>query len=140
MPPLDAAPEKPLRVLIVDGDDVFAGSLATILSADPRLEVVDRAANGAQGLMLAVDEQPDVVVLDVNMPILDGFTVGRLIRMQMPDVRIVIVSGAPECEHIAEARRAEADLYLRKDCGFDVLEEALVAGELGETQAVVTAG
>lgn len=140
MLPLDAAPEKPLRVLIVDDDDVFAGSLATILSADPRLEVVDRAANGAQGLMLAVDEQPDVVVLDVNMPILDGFTVGRLIRMQMPDVRIVIVSGAPECEHIAEARRAGADLYLRKDCGFDVLEEALVAGELGETQAVVTAG
>lgn len=80
MPPLDAAPEKPLRVLIVDDDDVFAGSLATILSADPRLEVVDRAANGAQGLMLAVDEQPDV------------------------------------------------------------LEEALVAGELGETHAVVTAG
>ena len=140
MPPLDAAPEKPLRVLIVDDDDVFAGSLATILSADPRLEVVDRAANGAQGLILAVDEQPDVVVLDVNMPILDGFAVGRLIRMQMPDVRIVIVSGAPECEHIAEARRAGADLYLRKDCGFDVLEEAIVAGELGETQAVVTAG
>lgn len=140
MPPLDAAPEKPLRVLIVDDDDVFAGSLATILSADPRLEVVDRAANGAQGLTLAIDEQPDVVVLDVNMPILDGFAVGRLIRMQMPDVRIVIVSGAPECEHIAEARRAGADVYLRKDCGFEALEEALVAEELGETQAVVTAG
>jgi len=125
MPPLDAVHEQPLRVLIVDDDDVFAGSLATILSADPRLQVVDRAANGAQGLTLALDEQPDVVVLDVNMPILDGFAVGRLIRMQLPDVRIVIVSASPEHEHIAEARRAGADLYLRKDCGFDVLEEAL---------------
>ena len=140
MPLLDAPPEQPLRVLIVDDDDVFAGSLAMILSADPRLEVVDRAANGAQGLTLAIDEQPDVVVLDVNMQILDGFAVGRLIRMQMPDVRIVIVSGTPESEHIAEARRAGADVYLRKDCGFEALEEALVAEGLGETQAVVTAG
>jgi len=126
MPPLDPAPPR-LRVLIVDDDDVFAGSLATILSADPNLEVVDRAANGAQGLILAIDQQPDVVVLDVNMPILDGFAVGRLIRMQLPDVRIVIVSGAPEDEHLAAARRAGADVYLRKDCGFDVLEDALVA-------------
>jgi two-component system, NarL family, nitrate/nitrite response regulator NarL len=126
MPPLDHAPPR-LKVLIVDDDDVFAGSLATILSADPNLEVVDRAANGAQGLMLAIDQQPDVVVLDVNMPILDGFAVGRLIRMQLPDVRIVIVSGAPEDEHLAAARRAGADVYLRKDCGFDVLEDALVA-------------
>jgi DNA-binding NarL/FixJ family response regulator len=126
MPPLDHAPPR-LKVLIVDDDDVFAGSLATILSADPNLEVVDRAANGAQGLMLAFDQQPDVVVLDVNMPILDGFAVGRLIRMQLPDVRIVIVSGAPDDEHLAAARRAGADVYLRKDCGFDVLEDALVA-------------
>jgi two-component system, NarL family, nitrate/nitrite response regulator NarL len=140
MPPLEPASPKPLRVLIVDDDDVFAGSLATILSADPNLEVVDRAANGAQGLTLAIDQQPDVVVLDVNMPILDGFAVGRLIRMQLPDVRIVIVSGAPEDEHLAAARRAGADVYLRKDCGFEVLEEALVAEELGtpgETRAVV---
>jgi len=126
MPPLDHAPPR-LKVLIVDDDDVFAGSLATILSADPNLEVVDRAANGAHGLILAIDQQPDVVVLDVNMPILDGFAVGRLIRMQLPDVRIVIVSGAPEDEHLAAARRAGADVYLRKDCGFDVLEDALVA-------------
>ena len=139
MPQLEPVPPDPLRVLIVDDDDVFAGSLATILSADPRLEVVDCAANGAQGLTLAIDQQPDVVVLDVNMPILDGFAVGRLLRMQMPDVRIVIVSGSPECEHIAEARRAGADLYLRKDCGFEALEAALVAQELDETQAAVTA-
>jgi two-component system nitrate/nitrite response regulator NarL len=142
-PPLNSTLPKPLRILIVDDDDVFAGSLAAILSADPNLEVVDRAANGAQGLTLAIDQQPDVVVLDVNMPILDGFAVGRLIRMQLPDVRIVIVSGSPESEHLAEARRAGADIYLRKDCGLDVLEEALIAeelGALGETPAVVTAG
>jgi DNA-binding NarL/FixJ family response regulator len=128
-PPLNSALPKPLRILI--------------LSGDPRLEVVDRAANGAQGLTLAIDERPDVVVLDVNMPILDGFAVGRLIRMQMPDVRIVIVSGSPESEHLAEARRAGADVYLRKDCGFDVLEEALIAeelGALGEPPTFVTAG
>jgi two-component system, NarL family, nitrate/nitrite response regulator NarL len=133
---------KPLRILIVDDDDLFAGSLAAILSGDPRLEVVNRAANGAEGLTLALDERPDVVVLDVNMPVLDGFAVGRLLRMHMPDVRIVIVSGTPENEHLAEARRAGADVYLRKDCGFDALEEALAAEQRrasGTTTAAVSA-
>jgi two-component system, NarL family, nitrate/nitrite response regulator NarL len=133
---------KPLRILIVDDDDLFAGSLAAILSGDPGLEVVNRAANGAEGLTLALDERPDVVVLDVNMPVLDGFAVGRLLRMHMPDVRIVIVSGTPENEHLAEARRAGADVYLRKDCGFDALEEALAAEQRrasGATTAAVSA-
>jgi two-component system, NarL family, nitrate/nitrite response regulator NarL len=133
---------KPLRILIVDDDDLFAGSLAAILSGDPRLEVVNRAANGAEGLTLSLDERPDVVVLDVNMPVLDGFAVGRLLRMHMPDVRIVIVSGTPENEHLAEARRAGADVYLRKDCGFDALEEALAAEQRrasGATTAAVSA-
>lgn len=126
MPPLLPLPPKPLRVLIVDDDDLFAGSLSAILSGDPRLEVVDRAVNGAEGLTLALRERPDVVVLDVNMPVLDGFAASRLIRKHLPDARIVIVSGAPEDEHLAEARRAGADVYVRKDCGFDALEEALV--------------
>jgi two-component system, NarL family, nitrate/nitrite response regulator NarL len=133
---------KPLRILIVDDDDLFAGSLAAILSGDPRLEVVNRAANGAEGLTLALDERPDVVMRNVNMPVLDGFAVGRLLRMHMPDVRIVIVSGTPENEHLAEARRAGADVYLRKDCGFDALEEALAAEQRrasGATTAAVSA-
>ena len=142
MPPLLPLPPKPLRVLIVDDDDVFAGSLSAILSGDPRLEVVDRAADGAAGLTLALRERPDVVVLDVNMPILDGFAASRLIRMHLPDVRIVIVSAAPEDEHLAEARRAGADVYVRKDCGFDALEEALAARQsraAGATTAAVSA-
>jgi DNA-binding NarL/FixJ family response regulator len=127
MPPLFPLPHTALRILIVDDDDLFAGSLSAILSGDPRLEVVDRAADGAEGLTLAMRERPDVVVLEVNMPVLDGFAASRLIRSNLPDVRIVIVSAAPEDEHLAEARRAGADVYVRKDCGFDVLEEALAA-------------
>lgn len=127
MTPLLPLPFKPLRILIVDDDDLFAGSLSAILSGDPRLEVVDRAANGAEGITLALRERPDVIVLDVNMPILDGFTVSRLIRIHLPDMRIVIISGDPQDGHLAEARRAGADVYLRKDCGFEALEEALAA-------------
>ena len=136
MPPLSPVLPQPLRILIVDDDDLFAGSLSAILSGDPRLEVVDRAADGAEGLTLALRERPDIVVLDVNMPVLDGFAVSRLIRVHLPDVRIVIVSGAPEDEHLADARRAGADVYLRKDCGFDALEEALAAEQ---STAVATA-
>jgi DNA-binding NarL/FixJ family response regulator len=142
MPPLLSLPPKPLRILIVDDDDLFAGTLSAILSNDPRLEMVDRAADGAEGLTLALRERPDVIVLDVNMPVLDGFAVSRLIRVHLPDVRIVIVSGDPEDEHLAEARRAGADVYLRKDCGFDALEEALAAEQpraAGTTGSVASA-
>lgn len=116
---------KPLRVLVVDDDDVFAGSLSAILTGNPRLEVVDRAADGAEGVTLALRHRPDVIVMDVNMPIMDGFAATRLVRAKLPDVRIVIVSAAPEDGHMCAARRAGADVYLLKDCGFDVLEEAL---------------
>jgi DNA-binding NarL/FixJ family response regulator len=141
MPPIFPLPYTPLRILIVDDDEVYAGSLSAILSGDPRLEVVDRAADGAEGLTLAIREQPDVVVLDVNMPVLDGFEASRLIRSSLPDVRIVIVSGSPEDEHVAEARCSGADVHLRKDCGFDALEEALAAesGATGATRAAVSA-
>jgi DNA-binding NarL/FixJ family response regulator len=139
MLPLFPLPHTPRRILIVDDDDVFAGSLSAILSGDPRLEVVDRAADGAEALTLAMRQRPDVVVLDVNMPVLDGFAASRLIRSNLPDVRIVIVSAAPEDEHLAEARRAGADVYVRKDCGFDVLEEALAAEQSRGTDATPAA-
>ena len=141
MPPIFPLPYTPLRILIVDDDDLFAGSLSAILSGDPRLEVVDRAADGAEGLTAASRERPDVVVLDVNMPVLDGFQASRLIRSKLPDVRIVIVSAAPEEDHLAEARRSGADVYVRKDCGFDALEEALTAesGTEGATRVALSA-
>ena len=126
-PPLFPAFPTPIRVLIVDDDPIFAGSLSAIHSGNPRIVVVDRAENGVEGVALAFRHRPDVVVMDVNMPILDGFTATQEIRKRLPEAGIVVVSAAPEHEHLAAARRAGADVYLRKDCGFEVLAEAVTA-------------
>jgi DNA-binding NarL/FixJ family response regulator len=134
-PPLFPDFPTPVRVLIVDDDDVFAGSLSAILSGNPRLVVVDRGTDGVAGVTLAFRHRPDVIVMDVNMPLLDGFTAAREIRKRLPDVRIVIISAAPEERHLAEARRAGAVVYLRKDCGFDVLGEAVIDAGAGALEA-----
>jgi DNA-binding NarL/FixJ family response regulator len=126
-PPLFPAFPTPVRVLIVDDDPVFAGSLSAILSGNPRMVVVDRAGNGVEGVSLAFRHRPDVIVMDVNMPILDGFAATREIRKRLPDAGVVIVSAEPEHDHLAAARRAGADVYLRKDCGFEALAEAVAA-------------
>jgi DNA-binding NarL/FixJ family response regulator len=142
-PPLFPDFPTPVRVLIVDDDEIFAGSLSAILSGNPRLVVVDRATDGVEGVTLAFRHRPDVVVMDVNMPLLDGFAATREIRKRLPDARIVIVSAAPEEGHLGDARRAGADVYLRKDCGFDALMDAVIDARSGALDAkanAVTAG
>lgn len=142
-PPLFPDFPTPVRVLIVDDDDVFAGSLSAILSGNPRLVVVDRGTDGVAGVTLAFRHRPDVIVMDVNMPLLDGFAAAREIRKRLADARIVIISAAPEDGHLADARRAGADVYLRKDCGFDALTEAVIdvgAGALDARSNAFTAG
>ena len=134
-PPLFPEFPIPVRVLIVDDDDVFAGSLSAILSGNPRLVVVDRGTDGVAGVSLALRHRPDVIVMDVNMPLLDGFVATREIRKRLPDARIVIVSGAPEAGHLAAARQVGADVYLRKDCGFDTLAEAVADAGAGALDA-----
>ncbi len=124
-PPLFPVFPTPVRVLIVDDDAMFAGSLSAILSGNPRIVVVDRAVDGVEGVTLAFRHRPDVIVMDVNMPLLDGFVATREIRKRLPETGIVIVTAEPEEAHLAAARRAGADVYLRKDCGFEVLAEAV---------------
>ena len=142
MPPLFPTRPSPVRVLIVDDDSVFSGSLSAILSGNPRIVVVGCAGDGVEGVTLAFRQRPDVVVIDVNMPVLDGFRAAREIRKRLPDRGIVIVSGAPEDAHLASARLAGADVYLPKDCGFDVLAEAILdtaAGQVDATSRTSTA-
>lgn len=126
-PPLFPDFPKPVRVLVVDDDDLFAGSLRAILSGNPRLIVVDHGRDGVEAVTLALRHRPDAIVMDVNMPLLDGFAATRTLRSRLPDCHIVIVSSDPEDEHLAEARRAGADVYLRKDCGFEALQDAVLA-------------
>ena len=134
MPPLFPRQPKPIRVLIVDDDDGYAGSLSAILSGNPRLAVIGRAVDGMHGIELARALRPDVVVMDVNMPRLDGFAATQEIVSQRPSTRVVIVSAEPEADHRLRARDAGADAYLPKHCDLRDLDET-VTGERTPTGA-----
>jgi DNA-binding NarL/FixJ family response regulator len=132
MPPIFPNQPRPVRVLLVDDDPRYCANLSAILSGNPRIVVVGAAFDGQQGVDRARMLRPDVVVLDVNMPRLDGFAAARTIRRDLPDARIVIVSGAPEHGHPGRAREAGADIYLPKDVDFDALTDVVLDTEEAE--------
>jgi DNA-binding NarL/FixJ family response regulator len=110
-------------VLVVDDDVNFAELLAVFLGGDPRLTVVGRAGNGADGVELAVRLRPDVVVMDVEMPVLDGLAASRCIRRRLRGTRVVLVSGSADPELPEQARAAGADAFTRKsDAPAEILE------------------
>jgi DNA-binding NarL/FixJ family response regulator len=108
------ARRRTLRVLIVDDDLHFAELLAVLLAEDPRLTVVGRAEDGADGVALAVRLRPDVVVMDVEMPVLDGVAAAHRIRRRLRGTRVVLVSGSDDPGVAARAWAADADAFVCK--------------------------
>ena len=119
---------RPHRVLVADDDDGYAEALTTALGLDPGIVVVGRARNGAEAVVLAHAFRPDAIVMDVNMPCLDGFEATSRIVDELPFVRVVVVSGTPEAEYVARSRACGAEAFLPKDALVDALADTLTAG------------
>ncbi len=96
---------KPLRALVVDDDAFFRTNLAALLASDRRVLVAGEAANGASAVRRAVELQPDLVLMDLSMPVLDGYEATRRIREAVPSATVVAVSGS---DSAGDARRALA--------------------------------
>jgi DNA-binding NarL/FixJ family response regulator len=121
-----AFPEPRLiRILIADDHELFAAGLAQTLSVFPDLAVVGRAADGAEAVLLATRLNPDVVLMDVSMPRLDGIVATRQITASLPETRVVVVSALTDAETAARARSAGAAAYLFKGCPVDDLVAAV---------------
>ena len=119
--------EHPHRILLAEDDDAFLDVLEAVLHADGAFVVVGRAQNGQEALDLAEELQPDLVVMDIEMPVLDGVEATRLLRAEMPQLPIVAVSGHDYEERVLEIRSAGADDYVRKARLADELPRALAA-------------
>src|SRR5437868_15149583 len=107
---------QPLKVLIADDHDLFAASLAELFSWYPDLNVVGRAADGAEAVLLASHLHPDVVVMDVDMPRFDGIVATHEITEKLDHTRVVVLSALTDAETAMRARSAGAAAYLFKGC------------------------
>ena len=104
-----------LRVLIADDSPHALNGLQSILSADPGIEVVGEAANGSEAVAKARELQPDIILMDAQMPEMDGVQATRLIKKQLPGIKVLFM--AVHFGFIAEALAVGADSYILKDCG-----------------------
>jgi two-component system, NarL family, nitrate/nitrite response regulator NarL len=107
--------DAPIRVLIADDHRLFVEALEAILATDERLEVVGRARTGDQALELAISLQPDVVLMDISMPIMDGVEATKRLRKAWTDACVVMLTGSNSPTDIDRAREAGAAAYVTKD-------------------------
>jgi DNA-binding NarL/FixJ family response regulator len=123
----------PVRVLLADDQALFREALATLLGVRPEIEVVGEAGDGAQALDRAAQLRPDVVLMDLHMPVLDGVAATRRLRVEQPGVRVLALTTFDDDEDVFAALRAGAVGYLLKDVSADRLVEALLAARRGES-------
>jgi DNA-binding NarL/FixJ family response regulator len=120
-----------IRVLIADDHAPFTQAVQAILREDERLEVVGTAHDGAEAVELARTLQPDVVLMDISMPVLDGIAATRQIAEAAPGAQVLVLSGSSRSEDVDRARRAGARAYTTKDHLGGSLVEAIVTAAHG---------
>jgi DNA-binding NarL/FixJ family response regulator len=107
--------QKPVRVLIADDHRLFAEALEAILGADDRIEIAGQASDGGQAVELARSLVPDVVLMDVSMPVLDGFEATREIRAESDEVQVLMLTGSNSRADVDRSRAVGAVGYVTKD-------------------------
>ena len=104
-----------VRVVIADDQRLFAEALEAILSTDGRISVVGRASDGRAAVDLAQEESPDVVLMDIAMPVMDGIAATETISSEAPDTRVIVLTGSEAPHDVSRARAAGAAGYVTKD-------------------------
>ena len=112
-----------IRVLIADDQVSVRQGLKALLAAWPNIEVVGAAANGEESVQLVEKHYPDVALMDIQMPVMDGLEATRLIKIRWPQVRIVVLTISPL--YRTDALSAGADVFLLKGCAASELARAI---------------
>ena len=120
---------RPVRVLVADDEQLFVETVQALLADDERVEVVGTATNGQDAVDLAKALAPDLTLMDISMPVLDGIEAARRIRLEHPDACILILTGSSISADIDRARQAGVAGFLTKDRLGTQLVDAIL--ELG---------
>ena len=124
--------KKMIRVMLVDDHAVVRSGLSTFLMTCDDMELVGEASSGEQALSLCSQTKPDVVLMDLVMPGMDGATATRKFREQCPDIQVIVLTSFKEQELVQGALQAGAIGYLLKDVNADELAKAIRAAHAGK--------
>jgi DNA-binding NarL/FixJ family response regulator len=122
-----------IRVLLVDDQALFREGLETLLSVHKDIQVVGQASNGQEAVEVAAQVLPDVALMDVRMPILNGVRATRRLKRALPECRVIVLTTFDDDEYVFDALRAGAVGYLLKDVASARLVEAIRATARGES-------
>jgi NarL family two-component system response regulator LiaR len=123
-----------IRILIADDHSVVRQGLRMFLGLDPELEVIGEARDGAEALLRAHELHPDVVLIDLLMPVMDGIAAIGAIRRELPDIEVIALTSVLDDSSVIGAVRAGAIGYLLKDTEADDLCRAIKAAAAGQVQ------
>src|SRR5438128_3975774 len=124
---------NPIKILLVDDQPLFREGLRTLLSVHSDFEVVGEARNGEEALRLARSLSPAVVLMDLQMPVLDGVAATRRLHVEQPECRVIVLTTFDDDEMVFDGLRAGALGYLLKDAPSEKLSEAIRLAARGES-------
>ena len=127
---------RPIRVGIVDDNKLLRRTLHFILDSSPGLEIVAEAENGSEAISLVEVMRPDVVLMDISLPVLDGIEATRIISSQFPETKVVILTMHSDQTYADTALQAGACRFLTKDCGRTKLISAIKECSAGPSKVV----
>ncbi|BAU64005.1 two-component transcriptional regulator, LuxR family [Stanieria sp. NIES-3757] len=123
-----------IKILIVDDQSIVREGLASLLQTKPDLEIVGEAENGRVAIEQTLALQPDVVLMDVRMPVMDGVAAIGILTEQMPGVKVLVLTTFDDDEYVTQAMSYGAKGYLLKDTPSEELAQAIRSVNQGYTQ------
>lgn len=114
-----------IRVLIVDDHDLYKRNVISMLESQPGIKVIGEVGNGSDAIVKAGEFMPDIILMDLKMPLMDGIEATRIIKSRLPQTKIVILTVSAESKDLFESIKAGASGYILKDSSIDDIVEAV---------------